>query len=214
MSLISGRVILAAARLALVYTVLVTLELVAVSFAWRVGAPRLGDIAAIAAGLAIPFAAAFILLAVARRWGFVALWAVLGGLWIFMTIDAGIATRGWEWSFAYGESFLPWSIFALPLWIIGQVGIPSRASARLRIGPLHFSASTALLVCWAALLLGAQWLIPPEIFVGPYRPLGIANLAGWIWGVAPLLLCAYAMRHVWRGTATLSTATTGQTSAA
>ena len=209
MSLISRRVILAAAKITLVYTALVSLEFLMLSLAWRIGAPRLGDIAAIAAGLAIPFAAAFILLAVARRWGFVALWAILGALWIFMIIGTG----SWSWPSEYPLSFLPWSIFALPLWIIGQVGIPSQRSARLRLGPLRFSTSTALLVCWAALLLGAQWFIP-EISVGPYQPSAIAKLAGWIWAVAPPLLCAYAIQHVWRGTATQSTATPEQTSAA
>jgi hypothetical protein len=196
MSLISGRVILAAAKLALFYIALVGLEIVVLGMALQVAVPNLRDIGAMAAMLSIPFAGAFLLLAIARRWGFVALWAILGAFWLLLTVASG----AWRWGINFPQLFVPWSLFALPLWIIGQAGIPSRSSIRLRIGLVRFSTSMALLVCWAALLVGAQWFVPFRLGL-PLRASGVANLLGWVWGVAPLLLSAYATRHVWRGTA-------------
>ena len=201
MSLIRGRVILAAAKLALFYVALVAVEIALLIVAFTGEVPRRGEIAQMSALLAIPFAFAFLLLAVARRWGFVALWGILGTLWVFLTLESG----AWAWSITFPRLFLPWTIFALPLWIIGQAGIPSRSATRLGIGPLSVSVSMALLLCWTALLLGAQWLVPFETY-RPYHPTRIANPLGWIWGVAPFVLSAYAMRHVWRGTANPVTA--------
>jgi hypothetical protein len=194
MSLINGRVIFAAAKLALFYVALVAIEL-PVLIVIRVAS--LGVITQVAGLLAIPFAAAFVLLAVARRWGFVALWAILCAFWGLLTVSAG----AWGWAVLFPMLFLPWSVLALPLWIIGQAGIPSRSATRLRIGPVGFSISMTLLICWAALLLGAQWFASFRTDFYPSGPPTIAKVLGWTWGVAPLLLSAYATRHAWRGTA-------------
>jgi hypothetical protein len=51
------------------------------------------------------------------------------------------------------QLFFDWSRLALPLWIIGQAGIPSRSSPPVRIGPVRVSTSTLLLVCWVAMLI-------------------------------------------------------------
>jgi hypothetical protein len=137
MSLVSGRIILAAAKLALFYIALVILGIVALDVALRAGAPPWDILVEMGAWLSIPFGGAFLLLALARRWGFVALWALLGAFWVFLAFVSG----SWQSPNAFPQLFVPWSIFALPLWL--------------------------------------AWLRAP----------------------IPLILSAFAIRHVWRGTA-------------
>ena len=189
MRLISGRVILAAAKLAAFYVALVTLELVVLGIAFRVGVPPLRGIGEMAIILSIPFAGAFVLLAIARRWGFVALWGLLAVLW-FLSVSASGA---WEWSSLYPKLFVPWSILALPLWVIGQAGIPRRSAGLI-------SPSMALLVCWAALLLGVLLFASPRD-AAYWHPRSVAAALAWIWAPMPLILSAFAISHVWRGTA-------------
>jgi hypothetical protein len=171
------------------------LEIVAILVALRRGAPTLETIAGMAVWLSIPFAGAFVLLAVARRWGFIALWAILGAFWILLALASG----AWAWASQFPRLFLPWSVFALPLWIIGQAGIPSPSPTRLRVGPVRMSTSMALLLCWAALLVSVEAFALRQAWI--FRASTLTNLFGWIWGLAPLVLSAYAIRHVWRGTA-------------
>lgn len=198
MSLISRRVISAAAKLALVYSVLVTLEFAVLILVLRIGLPPLNVLLAMAGWLAIPFAGAFVLLAVARRWGFIALWVIP------LAFSAWMAVTSQSYTFTIGFifDFILWTIFALPLWIIGQAGIPLRSSNRLRVGPVRFSASTALLACWIGLLVGARSLLPPVgtdvVMIGTSVA---ANLFGWTCAIAPFILTTYAIRHVWVGTA-------------
>jgi hypothetical protein len=201
MSLMSERVILAAGKLALFYVVCVALEMAVLILTLGGGLSRLTIVGQMATWLSIPFAGAFLLLAVARRWGLVAMWIILAGFWGLLTLASG----AWGWASNFLQLFLPWSIFALPLWIIGQGGIPSRSPTRLRVGPVRLSMSMVLLVCWAALLVGGKWFARPAgIYV--YRPAEVMNMLGWIWGVAPFVLSAFAIRHVWRGTVNAITA--------
>jgi len=196
MRLISGRVILAAARLALFYTAVVILEIGILQFALLSGFPTLRSIGRMALALSIPFIAAFVLLGLARRWGFVALWLILAGFWIYLSRHFGGI---WPLD---PTLFLSWSIFALPLWIIGQAGIPSRSLTILRVGAIRFSTSTALLVCWAALLVVPFFPAVIDVLYG-WR---IAHLSKRVWQAAPFVLSAYALWHVWRGTATMRSA--------
>lgn len=89
MRLISRRVILAATRLALIYVALVVLEDVILHFAYRLGIPSLDVIGEMALWLSIPFGGSFVLLAVARRWGLLALWLILGGCWMYLQLHYG-----------------------------------------------------------------------------------------------------------------------------
>ena len=189
MRLISGRVIRSAAKLALFYAAVVILEIVVLALVGREGFPTAPEIGETAAKLGMPFAVAFVLLALARRWGFVALWLILVAFWIYLGRFGGI------WSL-YPTLLTSWSVLALPLWMIGQAGIPSRSSTPLRLGPIRISASAVLLACWAALLVISH--VPAVIDVAySYR---FANLSRRVWQGAPFVLSAYATWHVWRGT--------------
>jgi hypothetical protein len=189
-ALTSKRVILAAAKLAAIYIALVILGIVVLDVTLRAGVPPLDVIREFAIWLSIPFACAFVLLAVARRWGFVALWVILGALWIAI----GVVARSWRWSIDFPSLFVLWTIFALPLWIIGQAGIP--LPSRRRISP-----SMVLLACWAVLLVSSRFVLPrtdpPDL--DPHSALLFA--LAWIWAPMPLVLSAFAISHVWRGTA-------------
>lgn len=188
MSLISGRVTLAAAKLALFYIGFVILEIVVLGFVLRLGLPSLHDTRDMAGMLSIPFAAAFLLLATARRWGFIALWTILGAFWIFVAV----ASNARAWPTLYPQVFFAWSILALPLWIMGQAGLRRTSTRRI-------SGSMLMLVCWAILLFGTQFFTKYRAF--PVRADGIADIVAWIWVPMPLILTAFAIRHVWRGTA-------------
>jgi len=188
--LLSKRVILAAARIALFYVVLVALAfalLVSAFVGWR----GMGiDIVGMAEWLSVPCALAFLLLAAARRWGFVTLWAILGAFWCWVVLDSQSLRSPRQLPLV----FMVWSAFALPLWIIGQAGIPA-------VSPRRFSPSMVMLICWCILLVTPRLFGLPQIEVFPPRNYGLADLVSWIWTPLPLILSAFAMRHVWRGTA-------------
>ena len=187
---VTKRVILAAGKLALFYVALVAVGFVVFMIGFL---PRdVGvDIGAMIAGLAIPCAVAFLLLAVARRWGLLSLWAILGALWCWMLVDA----RALSLPRQLPLDFMLWSVFALPLWIIGQVGIPVVSSRRI-------SPSMAMLIGWAILLITPQLFDLGRILVYPSRPWRAADWISFMWAPMPLILSAFAVRHVWRGTAT------------
>lgn len=177
---------------------MVVLEMAAIVLASVARLPTLAEIGAMALWLVAPMAAAFLLLATARRWGFLALWAILGGLWIWLAIER----HSWFLPLEFARSFYTWTILALPLWIIGQAGVPSRSSARFQLGALRLSMSTVVLVSWAGLFvigLHVEPLAPHPLL---NRVPGLAEFCGWIWAWAPFLLITFAMRHVWLGTAT------------
>ncbi len=199
MSLINKRVTLAACRLALFYTAFVALEILALWVASAVNIwLTIRELFGVSVLLMIPFAGAFLLLALARRLGLVAFWIILIGLWVLPFALA----KTFPTPLLFPLIFLSWSILALPLWVIGQVGIPRRSSFGLGLGPVRISPSMALLACWVFLLAGVRLFGSladyPEMGVLSIR---IAEPLAWIWGVAPLLLSAFAIQHVWRGTA-------------
>jgi hypothetical protein len=95
-------------------------------------------------------------------------------------------------------------MLALPLWIIGHAGLRDPSSRKLCIGPFTFSPATIVLSCWLLLLASSRLfgLFQTSIvIVSPPRP---PDLALWtLWAPAPLWISAFAVRHVWRGTAAL-----------
>lgn len=200
MKWISGRVILAAAKLALIYGVLllVGFALFFTLFAWG-QTFRVADLAGALLVLAIPFGTAFLLLAIARRAGFVALWTILLVFWGFV-----VSLGGMKMPHLIPLDFAVWSMLALPLWIIGHAGLRDPSSRKLRIGPFTFSPATMVLSCWLLLLASSRLfgLFQTSIvIVSPPRP---PDLALWtLWAPAPLWISAFAVRHVWRGTAAL-----------
>jgi len=203
MQWISGRVILAAAKLALIYGVLLLVGFTLFSTLFVVQTLRLVDLAGTLLVLAIPFGTAFLLLAIARRAGFVVLWTILLVFWgIVVSVGAGKIPAAIPLDFAL------WSVLALPLWIIGHVGLRDPSSGKLRIGPFTFSPATIVLSCWLLLLASSRLfgLFQTSIVIvdRPHPP----ALALWtLWVPAPLWISAFAIRHAWRGTASLSGAT-------
>ena len=195
-ALITRRVNLAATRLAVFYCAVVLLEIAVLAVALRAGMPTVRDIGEIAKVLAIPFAVAFLVLATARRWGLIALWAILAAFWIWLAKEVGAAS--WNGPITFPRLFILWSIFAFPLWLIGQAGLPRGSTSRV-------SPSMGLLVCWAILLFGGQFFgLPATEFARPH-PQSMAQLFAWIWAPVPLILSGFAIQHVWRGTATVAT---------
>jgi hypothetical protein len=74
---------------------------------------------------AICFAIAFLLLAVARRAGFTALWLIGAGLWgwaVIQELDP----------FGVRAAFLAWSVFAAPLYAMCTLGFPRQSQDRAR----------------------------------------------------------------------------------
>jgi hypothetical protein len=184
------RVVRAAATLALFYAGFVVIEFFVL--AASIGRPpqSLRELLQIAPFFAIPFVGSFGLLAIARRVGFAALWVLLAGFWVFLLRDTSPP--------ALAPAFLIWSILALPLWLMGQLGV-----ARTRtVGKLPVGAQAVGLALWAVLILAARLAVPLEAGELYVVPPGPPTVIVWIiWAPAPFLISAFALRHVWRGTA-------------
>ena len=191
------RVIPAAGTLAAFYSVFVCLLLLVME-AWGAGARwALQTLREIAFPLLIAFLISFAALAAARRLGFAALWTLLSGMWIWLLSELRSPLQ-------IPHAFVFWTVLALPLWVIGQCGIASPPFQGLPIGKVRVSFGTLAVAAWTVLVFGSglygspwsDWSYAPRGF--PRDP---AELAAWlIWAPAPILLAAFAMRHVYRGT--------------
>jgi hypothetical protein len=192
-------VLLAAARLAALYAIAVAL-LVLPLFLWqRRSLHHVHHLLGYALPSAFVFGVAFVLLAVARRAGFVALWVVLAGLWIL--ILHGVVA-------AYPSdiisAFVGWSALAIPLAVLGGLGVPP--TLRIQIGRWGGSAVSVAAVLWAALLTPALM-----VFVSPALPLHplhyaaldrqVGEVAWFVWAPGALLISMLCLAHVWVGTA-------------
>jgi hypothetical protein len=191
------RVFLAAARLGGLYVIGVALMLTPFMLLPGGGLPGLRDLVRLAAPAGILFAVAFILLALARRAGFAALWVLLTGLWTAMLIAH-------EMPIDIMVGFVAWSVFAVPLHVLGALGVPS--SLHLRIGRWRLRAATTGTVLWLVLLIPAAALLSQNpFFVFPlelpvwYRVAGF--LAPFVWAPTPFLIASLSAAHVWSGTA-------------
>ena len=112
------RIGLAAIRLAALYAVAMFALLIGfVSFVE--GLPLLSDLAELALPFGITFCIAFLILAVARRAGFVALWIVLLSAWVWLLRDGAPFVE-------VPKVFIGWTILALPLFAIGALGSSGR----------------------------------------------------------------------------------------
>lgn len=116
------RILRAATVLAAVYTlgVFALFALFAVVEGWDFVTD---DFWALRTPFAITMGAAFVVLAIARRIGFVLLWLVLVGLWGLMVFGGGVSdgsallARG----ITYPRGLLFWSLLALPLFGMSSV---------------------------------------------------------------------------------------------
>jgi hypothetical protein len=191
------RVSLAGARLAGLYVLGVALMLTPFMLLPGGGVPALRDLVRLAAPAGALFALAFFLLVFARRTGLAALWLLLTGLWTLMLIahQARIDIM---------LGFVAWSVFALPLHMLGALGVPSLL--HVHIGGRRLSATAMGTMLWLTLLIPAiAFLSRNPFFVSPpdapawYRLADV--LARYVWAPAPFLISFLSFAHAWTGTA-------------
>ena len=195
------RVVLAAVRLAGLYVIGVVLMLLPFMLLPGGGIPAFRELARLAAPAGILFAVAFLLLAIARRAGFVALWLLLAGLWTLVLVVR-------ELPIDVMIGFVGWTVLAFPLHVLGALGVPS--ALRVRLGRASLRATTAAMILWAVLLIPAVVVLYTSSFVAhpldeaaAYRMAGL--VAPFVWGPAPFLIAALSLAHVWTGTARAGT---------
>jgi hypothetical protein len=184
----SKRIFAAALRLAALYAGCVTVAFVLVLALARTPESLIDILPFLGIPGATCFAAAFILLAFARRAGFIALWLTLLGLWLFPLFSP--AEEYYLWS---GVGLVFWSMFAAPLFAMVAVGFPtSGASSRSRR-----SALWILGVAWLALvILNLRIDAPP-----PFVSFGIWRGSAPLSLIIPPVISAIAIRRIWRAKA-------------
>ena len=184
------RVIRAAGRLAALY-VATTLILLLAAGTLMVGVlPTLSDLVELWMPVSVAFLVAFLLLAIARRAGFVALWMILVGLWVFLLSAGGFDA-------SYGRQFVAWSVLALPLYGLGMIGAPStRRLAR--------SSSLAIAIIWFCLI--AAGFMVTRLGTRIELPSQIVDALALIWGSFPLVLGMHEVVRVWNATRDVSAA--------
>jgi hypothetical protein len=186
----------AAFKLAAVYAAGVTVVLLALILTGD-GARRhvleILPVLAIPAGVCLGIA--FLLLAVARRAGFTALWVVIFGMWI--------AAVTWHFDPAPANvGFALWTLLAAPLYAIVVLGFryPS-SSARSAIW--RRSISMAIAPAWLVLYAAAIHFVPSSIEDFASQP----PRAPWLWRslwlawmLSPPTLTVAAVLRLYRGT--------------
>jgi hypothetical protein len=139
---------------------------------------------------------AFVILAIARRVGFVAFWVLLSGLWALLLNSGGHALP---------FEFLKWSVFALPLYLISLIAagrtIPIRIGSRT-ISPLIVVGGIWVVLAIAGLVL-RDYAFPPEyvrITDGQVTAFERVSALGWVlWAPAPFVIAAVAIAAMWVG---------------
>src|SRR5687767_11945607 len=136
----------AALSLALIYVVGVALLYAPIRLWLTPHAPGLSELPTLSLELGIYAAIAFLLLAMARRVGFILLWLLLLAAWI---ANVGSSTVRPE---ALPGFFILWTVLALPLYVITAWGIPSssQAAPTRRLSAIEVGA-----LLWAILVIAA-----------------------------------------------------------
>lgn len=186
------RILAAAARLAGVYVTVLLLLIAPFMFFPSDGVPSVADVAKLVGWAIVPFALAFILLAAARRAGFVVFWMLLAAVW-----GALLMARGLPIDLLI--AFVAWSVLALPLHLLTALGI--QGGPRLRVPGAQLTVSTLTTILWTLLLVPAVAVMffssrlmypePHELFLLASR------LAPFVWGPAPFVLAALSIAHAW-----------------
>ena len=194
MALVSSslaRSMLAAARLAVMYTSGVILLLLALLVTVGGVDEVLRELAGLALPLGICLGIAFVVLAVARRAGFSTLWLAALTLW------AWLALRERYHGPRPGPDFVLWTVLAAPLYGMVRLGFgsPVGRTARRR------AAAVAFAVGWGALAVAGVLLEywPPEFF-DPGRP-ELALVRGALevlWRTVPVAVTGMALWRVHR----------------
>ena len=146
--------IAAAARLAAVYVIGVLVLLIPFMLMPYGGLPSLAGVAEVGSLAMIPFGLVFLLLAAARRAGFVILWLLLGGLW-------GAALMAHDLPIDLLIAFVGWSVLALPLHFLNALGITE--AHRLRIARVRMSVPALTSILWTLVLVPALAVHPERV---------------------------------------------------
>jgi hypothetical protein len=193
-------VLLAAVRLASLYAIGVALLLFPVFVGLNGPFRLLRNLTEFATPVAFGFGIAFLLLAVARRSGLIALWLLLATLWAAILRDLA------HYRFAedLAQVFVGWSTFAIPLAVLGGLG--ASAILRIRVGRWKPTARSVTMGLWAALLIPAvAVLFVSQSQIHPLHEAAAVRIAGdvaWFtWAPGVFLIVALSIAHVWVGTA-------------
>jgi len=184
------RVIAAAARLAIVYAIGVLILYAPISLWLLPHARGLRELPGVSVELGILAAIAFAILAVARRVGFLLLWALLLALWVSNFSGAS----DFNFPEAVANYFILWTVLALPLYVIAALGGSDRVALRVADRRIRMTEIGALL--WIVLILGAFFYV----FVA--HPVGgggtvLRVTARFVWLPAPFILAVIALATIW-----------------
>jgi hypothetical protein len=184
------RVCLAAIRLAAFYAAGVVVLLLLIGTLLD-GPPPLRVLAYVGVPFGTFFLLAFLLLAVARRAGFAALWILLLALWVWMIRQSDLTINA-------PRIFLAWSALAIPLFAIGALGTSvARAGAPTLT---RMSRPLLILSVWAALAALAVYATSGTMGVPSYVDADqlVYKLGRFVWPPAPFAFSAIELARVWR----------------
>jgi hypothetical protein len=153
----------------------------------------------------IPFAillgVAFVVLAVARRIGFVLLWLVLVGLWVWLLVPgvSDLSTLLYS-GIVHPFKFAFWSVLAAPLFIMTTVF--ADAGTRTRVGRWSLPPTYIIAVLWI-MLVSAGFILrdyghPHFPWVSISAAITLATLGWLLWAPMPAVIAAVAVRAFWR----------------
>ena len=190
------RVAGAAARLAILYT-LGVLVLYAPIRLWLLPhASGLGELPGLSAELGVFAAVSFAVLVIARRVGFLLLWALL--LWAWVSNFATPLRLGDPNTVA--SYFILWTVLALPLYAIAALGGSERVALRLGARRIRLTEAGALL--WILLIVVAFVLVFVEPSMSDWALLNLT--ARFLWKPAPFVFALLALASVWIPTSDVS----------
>jgi hypothetical protein len=149
--------------------------------------PALNSLLVLWTPFSVVFLIAFLLLAVARRWGLTILWVGLLGIWVVMIY---VGPTPW-----IGTPFLVWSVLSLPLYALGVIGAPSTHRAVRR-------ASLTIALVWLAFVVGAFVIggVPTAIEPPSSTPEWFFRNGIMVWGPVPVLIGIWELGRLWIAT--------------
>jgi len=181
------RILAAAARLAGLYAAGVLVLLVPFSL-FATGGTGLREVLlgppAVAAG---GFLIGFLLLAIARRFGF-------GVLWILLLL-AWLNTIRWSfWSLELLPRFVGWTVFAAPLYGLTAIGLGGSGATRSLVRELLITAGV-----WTTAVVLALKFSYLAIDVGyPGAPYATARVIAYVCGALPILVSSRELLRIAR----------------
>ena len=180
------RILLAAARLAALYAAFVLVLFTAYGL-YVAGPASLRELLLDSPLLAaFGFIVGFLLLAIAKRFGFVVLWILLVAVWITQVRDS-------SWSVYLLTSFLRWTVLAAPLYALTAIGLTADSNQRLLMREILLTA-----VVWATVTGLALKFSYLAIDVGyPHAPYALARaIAIYLCLPLPFLISARELLRI------------------